>query len=177
MIQCSVSICWSQISELHETEATWGGGRWGGSTCWPGNVWDRILCRSWQEYTCKERKAVSVLLNFCTTAKAKVKKSFQIIPLMYCWVKLTSDHVKKEKTLTELLERLWGTSARTWTGRRSPSVPSVWADVLCLGLEFQREFPSLCVETGTSPAGHKEIKIHTQRPGRQCCLEMDQPLA
>lgn len=29
-----VSICWSQISVLHETEATSGEARWGGSLCW-----------------------------------------------------------------------------------------------------------------------------------------------
>lgn len=104
-IQCwisSVSICWSQISVLHETEVTLGGGRSGGSLCWLGNAWDRILCRNWQEYT-------------------------------------------------EQLGRWWGIYVKLWIGPRSPSVPSVWADGLCLGLVSRRECPSLCVETGTSP--------------------------
>lgn len=67
-------------------------------------------------------------------------------------------HVSQQTVLTERSARWWGICAKTWTGLRSPSVPSVWADELCLGPVSQREFPSLCVETGTSPA---EDKTHT----------------
>lgn len=56
-IQCSessVSIYWSQIFVLRETEATLGEGHWAGSWCWLQSVWGRILCRNWREYTCRD---------------------------------------------------------------------------------------------------------------------------
>lgn len=87
-IQCSVSglsIYWSQISALHETEATWGGGHLGGSWCWWGNVWHRILCRNWQECTCTDIK---------TEREEDEVKQHQIIRINICW----RFHIKQQSS-------------------------------------------------------------------------------